>query len=209
MKRFCWLAIVAVILITGCTGMEVKRGVVDNTYYSTYPKLAIEVPSEFEYVNNDKSSGFGFYVGEIVGSRQEVDQHFLADRINKTLLIIQTIKVNQGYWLPDLNMGLKNLLDRGHEEHQGTRYQSGVWATKNEDGDCVLIKRLGRVAGPQSNILLKIIYIEPIKKSTADCAKWQQASMLNEAQRSIVSQFIDTFAANVQFTDPDQVTPPE
>ncbi len=209
MNRYGWIVVLIAGLLSGCVSMETKRGVVNNKFYSSYPKLAIEVAPGFEYIDNQKSSDFGFYVNRMTGTRHSQDRYIFGDRLNKTILNITITRLNEGYWMPTLNTGITNLIDGGYEEHQGARYQYGVWTSENEDGDCVLIKRLGRIIGGEGNTLLKIVYVEPIKNNTANCAQWQKPSMLDDTQRVALNRFLDNWRANVKFISPSDVEPEE
>lgn len=86
--------------MTGCVAMETNRGVQKNTFYSTYPELAIEFEPEFEYIDKSNSYDYGFFYGTESGTGQTSEQFISGDRLSRMTVLIKIKRIIKGYWLP-------------------------------------------------------------------------------------------------------------
>lgn len=204
------LMVLTLILMGGCA-VNVKRGVKDNVFYSTYPELALEMASEFEYVESGKSNGFVPVSGDRVDSAlYNVEEFEFIDRINRRgcKVIISKINDKYTYWNPDITSGITNLITSGDEEHQGIKYKYGVFPVQGDDGQCFLVKMTGRTAGGKLDIMLKIIYYEYLDDSSSQCLQGgDKQDGLDNAQQTKLKQFMDNSIKNIRIIDLAQIEP--
>jgi hypothetical protein len=130
------LIAISLVLTAGCATVTDKRHVENNTFISTYPKMAIKVSPEFEYL--------GEYHGNMFKDAQtgmrtaNIDQvfHIFLERgdegsINKGL-VIAIYKLSIGFhWLSDSVKKAGSAVDSGEIEINGKVWPYAVWATNN------------------------------------------------------------------------------
>jgi hypothetical protein len=131
------LMAISLALSLSCTTMSEKRYVENNTFISTYPKMAIKVSPELKYV--------GEYRGDIFQDSRAWDHlktriervfHIFLQKgdendINKGV-VIATFKVSEGfYWTSDSLKKPGSAMDSGEIKIRGKVWTYAVWRTKN------------------------------------------------------------------------------
>lgn len=130
------LMAVSLVLCFSCATISEKRSVENNTFTSTYPKMAIKVSPELKYVGEYHGDIFKDAFGDDY-SRTKVDQVFYifcqkGDHGNaKKTLAIRVCSVPEGfYWLSD-SFGTGSKIDSGKTKVGGMSWEYAVWTTKD------------------------------------------------------------------------------
>ena len=190
MKKWGLLLPIVLILLFGCMGAEIKRGVHKNYFYSYYPELAIEMPDSFDFVERKSETEWGSYYHSEAGSQMGVNKFIFVDLMNRAAVIINIVKIAKGYWMPVSNEGIKNLLLEGHDTLNNKRYLYGVWVQKDEHDACLMIKRHGHNFGGNSDIRFDAYYIEHVNKDLFNCDHPIKIESLTTKQSDFLSQFM-------------------
>ncbi len=200
MKKLTGLLLLILFLTNGCVGTKLKRGVQENTFYSTYPELAIKMAPELEYVDKTRSNDFTLFSNMDTGSSVSKNSFLFVDQLGKTLCQINIHKISRGYWQPPNMSKLKNVLYTGKEEYSGANYQYGVTAIKDGNGQCMLAKQLVSIFGANRDTLVEIYYATPVKNQL-DCTDLHDVSLLNENQKKTINQFMKDSTEKMKFID--------
>lgn len=203
MKKLPVVMVIGLFLMTGCVGAY-KRGVQDNTFYSTYPKVAIKMAPDFEYVDKEKETDYSFLTGSETTTGIHVERYIFADTLTRKYSIIRIAKLTRQYtyWRSDLTGYVSNYLDAGIEEQLGETYQYIVVVQKNDFDECMMTKWVGRVIGGNRNTMLNIFYSEPINLEGHGCENnWQDLSKLSVEQKAFYDKFMENADQNMEFID--------
>jgi hypothetical protein len=131
------LMAISLVLSVSCATMSEKRYVENNTFVSTYPKLAIKVSPEFEYLGEYHGDIFKDGIGYDF-ERAKVEEVFYifcqkgdGGDINKGV-VIATYTVSEGfYWTSDALKKPGSAMDSGEIKISGKVWPYAVWRTKN------------------------------------------------------------------------------
>jgi hypothetical protein len=117
--------------------MSEKRYVENNTFISTYPKMAIKVSPEFEYLGAYRGEKFGdaaawdFRTAKIERVFHIFCQKGDAGDINRGV-VIAIFKLSEGfYWTSNSVIKPGRAMDTGEIEINGKVWPYAVWRTQN------------------------------------------------------------------------------
>jgi hypothetical protein len=191
--------------LIACSGLMPKRDFVNHTFYATSPKFAIRISDDLELDDKDQSSSFNFFFsgGESGTNISEETFHFLNPKERKAFTL-GISKINSGYWRSDLLDGIEHPLQTGVIRAYGRNYQTVVFATKTDDGSCLLVRYLAALADANNQTLVKAYYIQEISPRLGGCQNWEDADALNSQQQRFLSRFSDDFAKDIRFVDPNR-----
>jgi hypothetical protein len=126
----------SLVLTTGCATVTEKRYVENNTFISTYPKMAIKVSPELKYVGEYRGNIFkDTQTGMRTANIERVFHIFLEKGdegdINKGL-VIATFKLSTGFhWLSESLKEPRNAVDSGEIKINGKVWPYAIWPTTN------------------------------------------------------------------------------
>jgi hypothetical protein len=182
--------------------MTEKRYVENNTFISTYPKMAIKVSPEFEYL--------GEYHGDIF-KKATFDMDMRDHKYERTLyifcekgsdssvkrgIIIYTNKVPEGVrWgsEPFTSEKFKSrAMDTGETEVGGMNWQYSIWSAKNFFGfakDFVheagysttnqhLVFAIGKIITHKEDTMMFLYYIEDLRESGSDLDRFMDRGLI-------------------------------
>lgn len=204
MKRLLGLLMLLVFVLTGCVGTKRQRGVQENTFYSTYPEVAVKMAPEFEYVDNRKKSEYGQHEGSDSGSSYNNEKFIFADRLSKKVgvITISSLSDSGTRWIVDLTKQISDYLTTGYEDQFGKTYQYIVFTSKDENNECRLIKLASRVVGGYGDTILNIIYVEPLYGLSLNCENEKlKLSELSLDQKKFYDEFMERCSKNMKFID--------
>ena len=210
------------IVIFGCVGMEIDRGVKDNVFYSTtLPTVYVKTNPNFEYIGEIDSSKFTQYSSSLgPGERIEKVSYILGaindqKYLDKGVIIKIQGGLGGGYWISNrLFSGVKNPLSLDDEKVEGKSYKSctAVFAPflKFEHDfitskgyrarNWYLTKTLARLTG-SDKYKIYIVYFESsdnIRRFKR--AEWEKPDLLRSEQRDILRQFINNADDNMKIS---------
>jgi hypothetical protein len=102
-KTICLFIGIIITLLVGCVGMETKRYVQGNNFYSeNYPKMGIKINPDFEYIGVLNTEYEKESVNRTMSQIVKKDLFVFGqigdtDRIKKGI-IIEFQKIRSGYW---------------------------------------------------------------------------------------------------------------
>ena len=220
---------ISLVLTTGCTTVGDKRYVENNTFISTYPKMAIKVRPELKYV--------GEYHGDIF-KRVTWDMDMRDHKHERTLYIfcekgsegnvkrgifIYTIKLPEGaHWVSGpftSEKSKRGKLDTGETEFGGMKWPYAIWSTGNFFGfakDFVhdagysttnqhLVFAFGRIITHEQDTIMLLYYIEDLRECRPDMQRLPLKPPKDE--EGFVHLFMSRAFKAVQFLKDE--TPPE
>ena len=201
MKKLFFL--IPVIFLTACVALEqeTKRDFMDNTFYASNPNMAVKIANTFHKVDQNKDNGFAMYSNRMSGSNIETERFRFADNTQKTIFVITIQKIREGYWQPNLNAGLRNLLEAGKLEESGRQYHYAIFADKGPDNNYFLVKRYARCSGATNQTLLQYYYAHEIEANSDDFSKWQDLNRLRRDQKNALSQFKNDSERDIRFIE--------
>jgi hypothetical protein len=131
------LTAISLALSLSCATMSEKRYVENNTFISTYPKMAIKVSPELEYLGEYRGDIFKDGIGyDFQRAKIERVFHIFLQKgdegdINKGV-VIATLKISEGfYWTSDSLKKPGSAMDSGEIKINGKVWPYAVWRTKN------------------------------------------------------------------------------
>lgn len=192
---FCTLAI-------ACAGLEAKRGVAGNVFFSSSkPKLNIEIASDFNPLDEKSTSGSQFFADSAGSTNIEKEIYRFINRADKREISIQfhRISANRVYWKAIDFKGIKTAIESGVESHNGDAYKYCVYTFANDNG-CFLVKILGRRIGGQSDTKMLLYYLEWLGPS-GNFSKWRNTALLTRKQKKRVAEFQEAFKEDVKIVD--------
>jgi hypothetical protein len=167
MKRFSYYLLILTIL-GGCTSLQAKREVFENTFYSSYPEIQIKIGSEFEYIGETKQAQTTQAQDSTYTGTVRINWYIFAQsdeqRIKKAVII--TIEKSPTFYVSDIYGRVKNYHDRGTCKLGGLSWQycsfliypnmsSAAVRFVSDQGyvipQCVLAKQFSKVYGPKGN----------------------------------------------------------
>ena len=204
-KRFFYYLFILVVL-AGCASLKAERKVVDNTFYSSYPKFWVKINPDYEYIGETQHRSEGKAINLTTDLRWDYDIYvFILPDNNKVKKgVTVTIEKISTSYVSDFWGNVKNKLDSGVCELGGKKYQHyskafvpsmkrKVTRFVSDKGfilpTCVLSKRVGRIEGAKGNMLFKIYYYEDVTNSGYPCHAWRERDTLTEDQLSYLEQF--------------------
>lgn len=203
MRKFVFICLI--FALVSCSGMLPRREFIDHTFFASNPKIAVRISDEFVYDEKDQDNRFDFFRsgGESGTNINEEKFHFL-DLKNQKAITIVIAKLSRGYWNPNLTGGIEHPLELGVTLLNGQKFQSAVFASQGDNGDCALVKYFGKITGPQDQTLIKYVYVQGIPMRLGDSARWTSPDKLNSAQMSFLQKFNDGCDEDIQFVEYQQ-----
>jgi hypothetical protein len=130
------LMAISFVLSAGCATVSEKRYVENNTFISTYPKMAIRVSPELKYLG--EYHGNKFKDAQFAMRTANIDQvmHIFLEKgdegdINRGL-VIATFKLSIGFhWLSDSVKKPGSAVDSGEIKINGKVWPYAIWPTTN------------------------------------------------------------------------------
>ncbi len=207
MKQLFIFCLLIFFLLPGCASMQVKREVINNTFYSSaHPKIQIKVNPELKYL------------GELndVGAREAVrgtrmltnwsKMYIFADLDGSRATRVFSIKLErtETRYTSDLFGWAKHFYEKGTCSLGGRSFQylsrriypsmsNAMVNFITEKGyvlpRCVLIKRFARGYGSRNNILVDITYWEDPSELPYGCNAWSPDYPLQQDQIEYLERF--------------------
>lgn len=205
MKRLS-LCLLLFVFLFGCASLKPERNVVDNTFYSSYPKRLIKISPDYEYVGHLNHSSEGKATNLTYDLRYEYESYIFLKHDNnrvKEAIVVQIEKIST-YYVSDIFAGVKNKLESGVCELGGKKYhhyskaivpsmKRSMTRFVSDKGfimpQCTLSKTAGRVEGRKGNILFKVRYFVDVTGLDYTCRDWKDRDTLTNEQRSYLEKF--------------------
>ncbi len=197
------LAVIGAFLLSCSTfNLEAKREFVDNTFSAVNPNFSVKLSDTFEQYDRLKENDFSFFTyGSGSGTTTNIETHIFVDRFRQREFTVIIKRLNSGYWLPDLNQGLPNVLESGKMIKGGDQYYYALYSYKSSDDANLLIKRAARCYGADNKTLISYYYISPIESNLGDIDQWQDPKALDADQQSFLAQFKKDFEEDITFME--------
>jgi hypothetical protein len=207
--------------MSGCSSLTSKKGVIDNVFYSTKPKIIIKVTSEFQLIDNlsmDKTGGERID-GDAVTANFSLDDYRFAvidDHKIKKFLFIR-VGYAQTSWIKYFPKKLKDdSLQYGSEEYQALKmnyltfvgkFSTKKWFSmqvveKDYEMPCGMFKYTKGTLG-SDKYLLAFIYFEDMSDSNFSCADWRNKHNLSTEQNEYVLGFYERMRYSFEIMDYD------
>lgn len=189
---------ISAVLVMACSNIEPVRRVEKNVFHATNPDLTVTIDKHFSFEDEGTSGGYQFFPGYTAGSNVKTETFTFVNAKEQRAVLIEFNKLlGRAHWKTELNNGIDNIIDKGHETIAGRDYQYAVFTTKDEDGSCLLIKRFANIYGTKKNIYQTILYIQAIKEKLGPCDLWRNPAVLGSAQRDFLNLFLQNCARDI------------
>jgi hypothetical protein len=195
--------IICLLIIFSCAGMETKRGVQDNIFYSSSnPKINIKMNPDFAYTGSgtNQKRGHDSFKGQVsksTGIKIERYKFFNKDLKRNIEIKISTLTTANWYWRPGHFDWVKNKLDSGAVTINRKKYQYCVFTDRSSSGTCWLVKGLARIVSSKSDSKMNIYYSEKLGSSYI-CSKWENKNLLTDDQKVLLDEFIESSEKDIQ-----------
>ena len=184
------------LFLTSCATLKTERKVVDNTLYSTFPKIKIRVNLDFKYMGKtDKSTSHEHHGSMEARGNPNVKEErhvFVYDKeysFFKPIIHISFLTLSGlYYWNPDFYRTMKNIKTSGAVKIHGKEYYYAVQVTPED----YFVKYLCRLIGDKRRIL--IVYIENAGNYN---------DLLPIEQKGLLKEFLDRSEKNIQILSDD------
>ena len=207
MKKYFLLSfkcLFLIALIIGCSTLQAKRAVNENTFVSSAPDLSVKVGSEFKFIGSPSETTQGPSVGGRDLRYRFESYCFVApdkDQAKKVVAIsIQTVET---YYVSDWYRDIKNTLDTGTIDLRGKKYHYYTYPLQpglnnymvrhiSQQGYAMpfgLTKVFGRVYGAKGDTLVKIYYYEALNNAEFDNKSWKNTDGLSQKQIDYLKDF--------------------
>jgi hypothetical protein len=197
-----YLACGLIIFIASCSGLTPRREIVNNTFFSSNPKVAVSISDDFTFDDKKRSDSFSFFSsGGESGTNVSHENYRFIDMANQKVVIIRISKLSRGYWNRDLKHPVSNPLEKGVVKNKNGSFQYAVFATQEVDGGCFLNKYIARLSGANSQTLIAVRYIQQIPRRFENCSRWTSPAELTEKQQNFLSRFNADYEQDVHFID--------
>jgi hypothetical protein len=205
MKRFIYFFGVATLFfIFSCAGLEVKRGVQDNVFYSSsFPNINLKIDPDLKFSDKkeiNKTFEWYNYKQERYIFKNDNSNKFIVITINE--IIDRFGKMEVSYLTSRFFLNIENRLDSGTTKLNDDKYHYCVYIDKSSSGNCYLKKTLMRLLGSGSGIF-EITYIENISYNLTNylCSEWENAKLFKNDQKSYLEGFIKRSEKNYQILE--------
>lgn len=202
--------IVCLLIMFSCAGMETKRGVQDNIFYSSSdPKINIKINPDFAYTGSeiqnqcvhDPYRDQNYIVQRGLSTKNPIQRVFANKESHKFYnselkrrikIDISTVTTDDHSWRPGGLFDLvKNKLASGVVAINGKKYQYCVFADMSSSGTCWLVKSLGIIVSAKRDSKMNINYEENIEGKYT-CSDWKNAYLLKNDQKVLLNEFIES-----------------
>jgi len=198
---FC--IIVCVTFVSSCVGLETKRVVKDNIFYSSdHPRIKIKIHPDFKYTEGKTkhSTGVGSYETLRSASVKRSEYEFTGGgNVDKVVRIfLSKLTTDRWYFFPTYLKNIKNKLSFGTEEINGEKYTYCVFAQSFDSGPCRLVRAMDRTVSAKSDRRIEIYYAENIG-NLYTCKDWVDVNLLSTEQHSRLKNFLNDYKRNIQY----------
>jgi len=205
MKRI-FLILLCLFFVMGCAGLQVKRGVKDNIFFSSLkPKLNIKINSEFQYLEKKAGGSSSFVDNSLRSAGSKIESYsFKNPNNNRTInIIINQITENRVYWKTFDFKSVKNVIDAGTVTIRGNNYQYGVFPSINNQ-ECYLLKILSRISGGGGQTKILIYYAEKLGDEK-ECSGWENPAIMTNDQKKHLTSFLEDFKNDIKILDYSEI----
>jgi hypothetical protein len=196
MKKQLISILLILLFLTSCAALKTERKVVDNIFYSTFPKMKIKVNPDFKYMGKVDEGAFHEHEDYMEARGhpyvKEEKHVFVYDKDNsysKKIIQIKFSTISGNYfWKLDFHSKWKNIITSGAVKIHGKEYYYAVQVTPEN----YIIKYLCRFVGDKLRIA--IVYVE----NAGDY------NNLSRTERNgLLKEFLDRSEKNIQILSDD------
>jgi hypothetical protein len=197
----------------GCASLKPERNVVDNVFYSSFPKIKIKIDEDFKYLGDVSKEGDVEGI-ETTLHGNVTDYPFIVAQKNyvKKALIIKISKTSGYYRLRHPKNIEEKAIEYGSAKIGDNKYlydikgaspTLGGYLVKHiyEKGyimSCGILSRYYRIAGA-NNYLETIMYYERIPDdSTLNCGTWLNKIYITENHLSYIEEYKKRFESSFE-----------
>ncbi len=188
-----------VLTICACSGMKVKRSVVDDNIFfsSSKPKIRIKIGPLFKLDKEDKKSVLALCSrsGAEKSSNVKIDQYVFSGSGSKKnkLVMIQFQELMSPKWQFTRTLfRANNMFDSGSIKIHGKSYQYMVYAFLKKNGTYNIVRVYGRRVGANNNAMIRIFYLERVT------GNWSNLKMLSPKQQTHLLTFIEAGQKDIE-----------
>ena len=192
-------------LILGCSSLQVKREVNENTFVSSYPNVAIKLKPEFKYIGNPSEATLGKSVDNSRDLRVRWDSYCFvkADKDKAAKAVTIQIETVETRFISDFFRNVKNAAAKGTAEIGGKKFQyftsvveptmdsllTRFYTGQGYKMSPGLMTVLARIYGTRGDTLVKILYYEPLENPELNNMSWKNADDLTQKQIEYMKNF--------------------
>jgi hypothetical protein len=198
------LSSLVLLMLTMISGCAIERNVKDNRFYSSFPKMTVEVNKKFDYLGSGKyqTSGYLNMEHEYFVFSGKTDKQTIQKGI--VLEVAMTLTKHHPYavqYYLNIDDKAKNVFVHNYKTIDGNKYEyytscsAGIGSSKmaqwlNQKGylypRCILQQWIVDL-GTDSH--REILYFEDATLSGLDCFGWQDKNKLTERQKQYIAEF--------------------
>lgn len=196
MKKQLISILLILLFLTSCAALKTERKVVDNIFYSTFPKIKIKVNPDFKYMGKADKDAFHEHEDymEARGHPNVVEEKYTFVYVGDNSYSNKSIQINFStisgnyFWNLDFYRTWKNLITSGAVKIHGKQYQYAVQVTPKN----YFVKYLCRIVGDKLRIA--IVYIE-------NAGDYNNLSRTE--RKGLLKEFLDRSEKNIQILSDD------
>jgi len=196
------------IIFIGCSGLQVKRGVEENIFYSSSkPKISIIIDDAYSYIESESNLQLAWNDNiSRVTDAKTVTYTFINNATKKRISVtIDTLISPRWTWkIFDFNE-IPNIITCGTEVINKKKYQYGVYLNTDQNS-CYLIKECHRLVGPNNEVYFSMLYAENLGHRTM-IYLWKIKDLFTSEQKEHLRNFLEDFKKDIKVTDYINMTP--
>jgi hypothetical protein len=205
------IVVLLCLVLAGCVAPATHRGIIDNQiFYSTgIPKIKVALTDKPDRVFSHKDRVFKKFENRnetFIEDRETFVFLYLDEDLIKNAVVIKYLKMNKGYYFPEIFSFYKTPFDSGKKLVDGRMFMSvsGLLTSNAMINDSVedqieqagiglpnyfLVRTLGRRIGVGKNSIIYISYLENLNL-TGDAeffdSDWADITLFNDKQKRIL-----------------------
>ena len=130
------------------------------------------------------------------------EKYIFFNRKRQEIIMITIARLShEGYWLSDPSIGIPNPLEHGIYTQNGYKYHYVMFAHKDAEDRCMLVKLYTKVSGSPGSMLQRICYMKQIKPRLGDYDQWKDPKILSPEQSAFISEFDASSKRDIQFIE--------
>ena len=217
-----FLMAISFVLTVGCATVSDKRYVENNTFISTYPKMAIKVSPELKYVGElhpDRFMQAPFDVDSMEVKAQR-DLYIFCQKGNDdnvkrgvAILVNKLPKPHRWHSQPFTSeKSKKRKMDTGETKFGGMNWRYAIWRTRNFFGFAKdflheagylttnphLVFAIGRIITHEEDTVMFLFYIEDLREFRSEMQRFRWMPLVDRER--FVNEFMDRAFKTVQFS---------